>query len=80
MDVQSRDAVPLLVVAVAGVMSAQAATPPRQTAITHVTVVDVVSGRLLDDQTVVVSGNRISQMGIASSVRVASGALTVDGR
>jgi hypothetical protein len=61
-------------------ISAQSPSAPRQTAITHVTVVDVVGGRLLDDQTVVISGNRISQMGAAASIRVPSGASTVDGR
>jgi imidazolonepropionase-like amidohydrolase len=54
--------------------------PPRQTAITHVAVVDVNSGRLLDDQTVIVTGHRITQMAAAASIRVASGALIVDGR
>src|SRR3954467_7076428 len=53
---------------------------PRQTAFTHVAVVDVSGGKLLDDQTVVVSGTRISQMGAASSIRVPSGTATVDGR
>src|SRR5438477_383618 len=52
----------------------------RATVFTHVTVVDVVTGRLLDDQTVVVSGNRISEMGAASKVKVPPSALAVDGR
>lgn len=72
-------AVALLVI-VSPPIAAQRSSAPRQTAITHVTVVDVVSGRLLDDQTVVVSGNRISEMGAAASIRVASGTSTVDGR
>ena len=67
----------LLIVALQSTVIAQS---PRQTAITHVTVVDVRQGGLLDDQTVIVSGTRISQMGTASSVRVPSGASIVDGR
>lgn len=69
----------LLSVGLAGVTAAQTRTPPRLTAITHVTVVDVVGGRLLDDQTVVVSGSRIAQMGAATSTPVAAGAAIVDG-
>jgi hypothetical protein len=73
-------AVALLVVARREAVLAQSPSVPRQTAIINVTVVDVDKGGLLDDQTVIVSGSRISQMGAASSVRVAPGAMTVDGR
>lgn len=67
----------LLIVALHSTVIAQSS---RQTAITHVTVVDVRQGGLLDDQTVIVSGSRVSQMGTASSVRAPSGASIVDGR
>ncbi|HEX7019916.1 MAG TPA: amidohydrolase family protein [Gemmatimonadaceae bacterium] len=59
---------------------AQSPGMPRETAITHVSVVDVVKGGLLTDQTVVVSGRHIDRMGPASSTRVAGGATIVDGR
>ena len=77
---KTASAVALLVGAGGGALQAQSPRATRQTAITHVAVIDVVSGRLLDDQTVVVSGTRISQMSAAASIRVASGALIVDGR
>jgi imidazolonepropionase-like amidohydrolase len=54
--------------------------PARETAITHVAVVDVTRGRLLDDQTVIVSGARIARVGPASSITVASGTRILDGR
>jgi imidazolonepropionase-like amidohydrolase len=45
-------------------------------AFTHATVVDVETGRLLPDQTVVVAGNRIREVGAA--VRVGRGTRVVD--
>ena len=47
-------------------------------AFTHATVVDVETGRLLPNQTVVVAGNRIRDVGPA--VRVGAGARVVDAR
>ncbi len=47
-------------------------------ALTHVSVVDVENGRLLPDQTVVVSGNRIAAVG--ANVRVPAGARVIDAR
>lgn len=49
-------------------------------AITHVSVIDVVSGATNPDNTVLVSGNRITFVGPASSARVPSGARLIDGR
>ena len=49
------------------------------TAITNVSVVDVTSGRLLAGQTVVVTGNRITELGPAGRVKVPAPARTIDG-
>jgi imidazolonepropionase-like amidohydrolase len=70
----------LLLLAHQAAIAAQVPQAPREMAITHVSVVDVEKGGLLDDQTVIVSGNRISRMAAASSVRAPAGALVVDGR
>jgi len=53
---------------------------PEAIAITHAAVIDVESGRTLRDQTVVVSGTRITTVGPAASVAVPAGARVVDGR
>ena len=49
-------------------------------AITHVSVIDVVSGVTHPDNTVLLSGNRITFVGPAASARVPPGAHLVDGR
>jgi hypothetical protein len=49
-------------------------------AITHVSVIDVASGATRPDNTVLVSGNRITYVGPAASARVPSDARVVDGR
>ena len=49
------------------------------TATTNVSVVDVTSGRLLAGQTVVVTGNRITELGPAGRVKVPAPARTIDG-
>ncbi|MGH7469877.1 MAG: amidohydrolase family protein [Longimicrobiales bacterium] len=48
-------------------------------ALTHVTVVDVVNGRLLANQTVVMGGGRITRIGGAERVRLAPGVRALDG-
>jgi imidazolonepropionase-like amidohydrolase len=45
-----------------------------------VSVIDVASGATLPDNTVLVSGNRISFVGPAGSASIPSGALVIDGR
>jgi imidazolonepropionase-like amidohydrolase len=55
---------------------AQASSP---VAITGVAVVDVVAGATRPGQTVLISGNRITAVGPASSVRVPAGARAVNG-
>jgi imidazolonepropionase-like amidohydrolase len=49
-------------------------------AITNVAVVDTVSGALQPDMTVVVTGERITDVGPAARLRVAEGVRQVDGR
>lgn len=56
-----------------------AAVTAQSTAITNVSVVEVETGRLLPAQTVVVTGNRITDMGPASRVKVGSAARAIDG-
>ena len=52
--------------------------PPKQLAFTHVAVVDVGSGHVADDYTVVVSGNRIAAVG--PNVRIPLGARVINAR
>ncbi len=54
------------------------AAPVSQKAFTHVAVVDVESGRVADDYTVVVLGNRIRAVG--SNVRIPTGARIISAR
>src|SRR5579859_1300490 len=54
--------------------------PPSQTYITHATVIDTETGKELSDQTVVISGDRISEMGDSSTLKPVSNARIVDGR
>jgi imidazolonepropionase-like amidohydrolase len=53
--------------------------PPAITAITGVTVIDVVAGRGVADRTVVVTGDRITRMGPRAGFKVPPGARVVDG-
>lgn len=72
-----------MVIAIA-VLAATACTgaPAGQKAIaiTHVSVIDVASGATRPDNTVLVSGNRITYVGPASGARVPSDARVVDGK
>ena len=49
-------------------------------AITHVSVIDVASGTTHQDNTVLVTGNRISYAGPAALAKIPSGATVIDGR
>jgi cytosine/adenosine deaminase-related metal-dependent hydrolase len=49
-------------------------------AITHVSVIDVAAGTTRADNTVLVTGNRISYAGPAASATIPSGATVIDGR
>lgn len=52
---------------------------PRTLAITHVTVVDVASGTLLADRTILIRGTRIERVDSAPCVSLSRGADTLDG-
>ena len=56
------------------------AARPRPVAITGAAVVDVESGRLLPDRTVIIRGSRIVTVGARGSTRVPVGARVIDGR
>jgi cytosine/adenosine deaminase-related metal-dependent hydrolase len=55
---------------------------PRQEpiAITHVSVIDIETGETRSDNTVVVTGNRISYAGSAAAATIPAGARVIDGR
>lgn len=61
-------------------LTAPAAAQSPATAITGVTVIDVETGRRQPDQTVVIAGRRIAEVGPAASVRPPARAAVVDGR
>lgn len=63
-------------------VSAPALSPlqAQSVAITHVTVLDPASGTAQADVTVVISGDRIADVGRAGSVEIPSGARVIDGR
>ena len=52
----------------------------QRLAIVHVTLIDVISGRRVPNQSLVVSGDRITSVGPAANVRVPGDARVVDGR
>jgi imidazolonepropionase-like amidohydrolase len=54
------------------------AVAPRTTVISHITVIDGTGRPPLQDQTVVVEGNRIAR--VASAAKVPAGATVIDGR
>lgn len=60
--------------------SAQQAAPSSALVIQNVTVINVETGARWTDQTVVVTGNRISAVGQASAIRPPAAARVVDGR
>lgn len=53
--------------------------PVGKLAIVHVDVVDVASGELLPDRTVLIEGGRITAVAPSSRLSVPPGALVVDG-
>jgi hypothetical protein len=64
-------------------LAAACAPPPagqEPIAITHVSVIDVASGATRPDNTVLVTGNRITFVGPAANASVPSGARVLDGR
>lgn len=73
---------PLLVALAGCAVSVRNELPPARAdlALTHVEVVDVESGQLLRDQTLLIDGDRITQMGASPDIRVPTSARTIDGR
>ena len=55
-------------------------TPAQEMAITHVAVVDVERGLVLEDRTVLIADGRISRVAPAADVAPPSQAVVVDGR
>src|SRR4051794_15318041 len=53
---------------------------PGAIAIQHVTVIDVENGRRSADQTVLVSGNRITAVGPSAKIKTPAAARVLDGR
>ena len=60
-------------------LATSAAAQTSRIAITHVSVVDVDAGRILDDRTVIIEGSRIHSVG-PGSAPVPADATVVDGR
>jgi hypothetical protein len=77
-----KNRLPFLLPLLAGCAAGSQGTPPvdADLAITRVSVVDVERGAIVADQTVLVKGNRIVDVGPASRVRTAAGVRTVDGQ
>ena len=70
-----------LLFATAGFSPQRVASSQSQSiAITHVSVVDVVGGKLVADQTVVIANHRITAMGRATKTQPPAGATVVDGK
>lgn len=57
-----------------------ASTRADEVAFKHVTVVDVVGGRLVPDQMVRIAGNRIVRVAPASGARIAKATRVIDAR
>ena len=55
-------------------------TAAQTVALTHVNVIDLERGRVVNDQTVLIADGRITAMGAASTTNVARGATRVDYR
>lgn len=69
-----------LLAACAPVPPARPAAEPVTVALAHVNVVDVESGRVMPDRTVLIAGSRIRTVGPGARVRIPPGAQVVDGR
>ncbi|HEU0301414.1 MAG TPA: amidohydrolase family protein [Longimicrobium sp.] len=69
---------PALLALCLAALAAPAAAQPAELALAHVTIVDVESGALRPDQTVLIRGGRIAWTGPAAEARVPAGARVVD--
>ena len=70
----------LTFVLTATLVSAQQSVSADGIAITHISVIDTKSGRVRQDMTVVVRGDRISQVAPAKRSKVPDGVRSIDGR
>lgn len=70
----------LAFVAGTATVGAQEVSPPRPVAFHRATVVDVRTGRLIPEQTVIVEGNRITAIATSGTVDIPLGATLVDAR
>lgn len=63
-------------------LSAQQVSAPRRSAlvVTHVTVIDATGGAAKPDVTVIITGDRISQIGKSGTIQIPPNAKVVDGR
>ena len=52
---------------------------PRPLVITHVTVIDATGSLAMPDMTVVITGNRIANLGKTGKMRIPKGAQVIDG-
>lgn len=68
----------LLLLALPARPAAQQAPAPPPLVFTHVTVLDVAGGTALPDRTVVITGDRITELGPSAEVRAPEGAQVVD--
>ena len=68
----------LVLASLAAMFRLDAQAPPKTLVVTHAAVIDVVSGGVRPDQTVVITGNRIQTLGKASEVKPPAGASVVD--
>jgi hypothetical protein len=69
---------PALLTLCLAVFASQAAAQPAELALAHVTIVDVESGALRADQTVLIRDGRIAWTGPAGEARIPAGARVVD--
>jgi imidazolonepropionase-like amidohydrolase len=68
----------LLLLALPARPAAQQPPPSPPLVFTHVTVLDVAGGTALPDRTVVITGDRITELGPSQSVRAPEGAQVID--
>ena len=70
----------LYLLATVSVLAPRLAAQEPAVAITNVTVIPMDTERSMANQTVIVKGQRIAEMGPASSIKTPAGARVIDGR
>ena len=71
---------PIALCFVAAAQNTSTVVTPAQIRITHVTLIDTETGKEITDQTVVISGDKISDVANSKSVVAPASAHIVDGR